>query len=101
MKDSFTTPSSSDESAAANRGHRTLPRDAYPTICPFDGEGCNCDEGIGDELCDPPAAHTGFGDCACEDCFPVEPLTPLADHGRPLGLLRTLWVVLRGVRLYG
>jgi len=48
-----------------------------------------------------PAAHTGFGDCACEDCWPVEPLTPLADHGKPFGLLRSLWCVLRGVRLYG
>jgi hypothetical protein len=24
--------------------------------------------------------HTGFGDCACEDCWPVEPEMPLADH---------------------
>lgn len=44
--------------------------------------------------------HTGFGDCGCDDCNPPEPLTPLADHGKPLGLFRSLWVVLRGVRLY-
>src|ERR1043165_6991839 len=44
--------------------------------------------------------HTGFGDCACAECPPVEPLPPLADHGKPLGLLRSLWVVLRGVRFY-
>jgi hypothetical protein len=46
-------------------------------------------------------AHTGFGDCSCAACAPVEPLTPLADHGKPLGLFGSLWVVLRGVRLYG
>ena len=36
----------------AEQDHRILSRDAYPTICPTDGEGCNCDEGIGGELCD-------------------------------------------------
>lgn len=52
-------------------------------------------------MSDAAIVHTGFGDCACDDCNgPVEPLTPLADHGKPLSLFRSLWVVLRGVRLY-
>lgn len=45
--------------------------------------------------------HTGFGDCACYECWPPEPDYPLADHGKPFGLLRSLWCVLLGVRLYG
>ncbi len=46
--------------------------------------------------------HTGYGDCACYDCWPPEPEYPLADHGKPLSLWWSLWAVLRGgVRLYG
>lgn len=45
--------------------------------------------------------HTGYGDCACYDCWPPEPELPLADHGEPLGLWRSLLAVLSGVRLYG
>lgn len=46
-----------------------------------------------------------LADCPCQVCEPYsewfdEP-TPLADHGKPFGLLRSLWAVLRGVRLYG
>ena len=44
--------------------------------------------------------HTGFGDCACYECWPVEADYPLATHGTPAGLLRSLWIVLRGVRFY-
>ena len=43
--------------------------------------------------------------CECFDAQGralVQPdLPPLADHGSPLGLLRSLWVVLRGARFYG
>lgn len=38
---------------------RLLSRESYPTICPTDGEGCHCDEGVGDELCEPRSP------CAC------------------------------------
>lgn len=49
-----------------------------------------------------PREHTGFGECACEVCWPLDiSETPLANHGKPLGLWRSLWAVLRGVRLYG
>ena len=48
------------------------------------------------------ARCTGFGDCACDACDPPQEEFPLADHGEPLGLFRTLWIVVRyGVRLYG
>lgn len=45
--------------------------------------------------------HTGFGDCTCPDCYPSEPECPLAEHGKPLGFWRTIWLVVRGLRLYG
>lgn len=48
-----------------------------------------------------PRCCTGFGDCDCEDCFPPDTEFPLATHGALLGFWRTLWLVAKGVRLYG
>jgi hypothetical protein len=50
-------------------------------------------ESLGESRC------TGFGDCACERCYPPEPEYPLAGEWRIVGFWHSLWRVLCGERI--